>query len=206
MLCALAVASAVSAQVTAVFNWEKPSTLTPAYSAPTSSAPSGEYISNVTFTNNGVSFKIIDDDVKELSRRARFYFGYNTQTVEMRAYLDSEIVVTAPDGMAIESVEWQGAKVGSDYLTALYGTWNGTSWHTDNKTNEPGTMSFYVDATINCTSVTVRCTPLAGVEDIAADAARCTWYTMQGTQLDDEPSTHGIYICRKAQTISKVIR
>ena len=72
-----------------IFNWEAPLTLTPPYSPATSQNKSGEYIGGVEFKGTYSTFTIDDSAIKEKSQSARFFFGYLTQTNEMRAYARS---------------------------------------------------------------------------------------------------------------------
>lgn len=187
---------AAKAQTNALFNWSDPATLTPAYPAPNADNRYGEYISNVDFTNNGVTFTVKDDDVKEQSQRARFLYGYNTQTVEMRAYLNSNIVITAPEGYVITGIRFEGAKVDENYLEP----------YTDESSFKDGvysptvpetTTTFYVAATINCTATHVTITKDAGVDMIVNDntADILEYFNLQGVRIAGVP--HGIVIERR---------
>lgn len=201
------VTCAVYAQ-TAVFDWSAPGSLTPSYPAPTADSRYGEYISNVTFTANDVTLKIDDSSVKELSQRARFLYGYVTQTVEMRAYASSVITIEVSQDKAITSILFEGAKVGDDYLsyTGTDGAFSGTQW-----TAAPGTSVCKVDldvlATINCTRTTVNFAT-AGVDDISVDGddAASQWYTLSGMALQAEPQAPGLYIVRRGAKVAKVVK
>ena len=76
-----------------VFNWEASLTLTPPYSPATAQNRSGATIGGVEFKGKYSTFTIDDSAIKEKSQSARFYFGYLTQTNEMRAYASSVITV-----------------------------------------------------------------------------------------------------------------
>ena len=207
MACVLAFASCAYADtVTAIFNWSDPSTLSPAYPAPTSTNQSGEYIGNVVFSNKGVTVKINDDNVKELSRKARFYFGYLTQCCEMRAYYESDIIVTAPEGMTVSQISFEGAKVGNEYLIPYdeKSSFSGQTWTAGVAARE---AKFFVDVNINCTAMMVRCTGEAGVDDITADDTdtESQWFTLTGIQLNERPTAPGLYIQRKGAKAERVL-
>lgn len=192
--------------VTATFDWSQPSSLTPAYSAPDASNRYGEYIGNVEFSDNGVTCLINDDDVKEGSQKARFLYGYNTQMVEMRAYAQSDIIVTAPEGLVVTRVAFAGAKADGNYMTPYdaNSAFTGQEW----ESSEPGREArFYVEATINCTSMKVVCTEPAGVTDVTVDEANAPeqWYTLQGQALKGKPVAAGLYIERGGGKVRKVV-
>ena len=190
---------------TSVFDWSNPGLLTPAYPAPTAGNRYGEYISNVTFTAGDATLTIDDSSVKEQSQRARFLFGYVTQTVEMRAYATSVITIEVPESQAIKSIAFEGAKVSDEYISygGTDGTFSGTAW-----TATDGVDVCKVDldilATINCTRTTVTATT-AGVDGITTDAdSTTTWYTIDGLQLSAEPTAPGLYIVRKGHKVTKL--
>ena len=189
------------------FNWSDPGSLSPAFPAPNADNRYGEYISNVTFSDNGVTVMVNEDDVKEKSQCARFLYGYLTQAVEMRAYHNSDIIITAPEGMVVKRVQFTGAKADANYLTPYdeNSAFNGQEWSTEQPGRE---VKFYVEATINCNSITVICTEAAGVEDIVADAdaeAATVWYTLSGIAMNEKPSTPGVYVRRQGAKVSKVV-
>lgn len=179
---------------TAVFDWSNPTGLTPAFNAPTSQNRYGEYLDAAVFTDNDVTFTVDDSMVKELSQKARFLYGYVTQTVEMRAYANSIITVTCPQGMEIASIAFKGAKADENYLsyTGSYGSMSGNVW---TATAPVSLVTLDVDATINCTRTTVTFAA-AGVEDIMADDGHipAVWYTPGGMKLSGAPHTPGLYI------------
>lgn len=190
--CALS----TSAQTTVTFDWSKPGSLKPAYPAPDADNRYGEYISNVDFTAGGVTFTVKDDAVKEQSQRARFLFGYNTQMVEMRAYLNSDIVITAPDNMVITAVKFEGAKVDENYLEPYdeEATFKNGSFTPSTPTGE---VKFYVAATINCTATYVTISENAAVTDLQAceQTAGLEYYNLQGVRI--ARPDHGIAIERR---------
>ena len=194
-------------RVTDVFNWSDPASLSPAYGAPTAADRYGAYISMTVFTApGGTTCQIDDSQVAEGSQKARFLYGYNTGVVEMRAYANSDIIVTAPQGMAVESVAFAGAKADGYYMTPYdeHSSFDGQTWAT---TQPAAQARFYVEATINCTSMTVTCVRTAAVSDITADTADAParWYTLQGVALPDRPTAPGLYI-RRTGNASKIIK
>lgn len=188
------------------FNWSQPATLTPAYPAPTADNRYGEYISNVTFTSGPVEFTVDDSSVKEQSQRARFLYGYNTQTVEMRAYVNSVLQIEVPESESIVSITFEGAKVTDTQLSyaGTYGTFKGSTW-TVNPGESVHQVEFDVNATINCTGTTVTLAT-AGVDTVLADptAGTSVWYTLQGTRLAAEPAAPGLYIVRNGANTTKI--
>ena len=192
--------------VQAVFNWADPQSLHPAFNAPTAENRYGEYISKVTFTADGVSLLIDDDAVKEGSQKARFLYGYNTRTVEMRAYPGSDIIIDAPENMTVARVQFEGAKADADYLTSYdeASTWSGQEW----TPSAPAAQAkFYVTTTINCTRIVVVCTEDAGVDAVEADEEAGTeaWFTLQGVRLEKTPSAPGVYVRLKGSKVCKMI-
>jgi hypothetical protein len=186
----------VRADVTAVFNWSDPTTLNPAYTGPTASNRYGQYIGNVLFTDNSVSLLINDDEVADANHKARFLFGYNTQMIEMRAYEDSDIIITAPDGMCVHQVTFEGAKADENYMISYddASSFTDGSWTAGSDAQE---AKFLVCATINCTKITVYCTERTGVDDIVAESASpasARWYTIDGRYLSKQPTASGVYV------------
>lgn len=192
--------SAFAEESTAVFNWSDPTSLNPSYKAPTADNRYGEYISKVTFTANGATFCINDDSVKELSQKARFLYGYNTKIVEMRAYPTSIITVSAPDGGVIKSVTFEGAKVTSDYISAVdddLGTFSGSEWKASESVAVTS-IDLYIDATINCTKTTVKYVGNASVGAISngKDVYPVRWYDLTGRIYTSKPASRGLYIVK----------
>lgn len=181
------------------FNWEASLTLVPPYPPATAQNRSGATIGGVEFKGEYSVFVINDKDIKEKSQSARFYYGYLTQTNELRAYVGSVVIIKAAKNQAISSVAFEGAKVGSDYLyTETPGTWEQGVWTpTEQGVTE---VQFAVLATINCTKTTVNGTAWNAVDDISiyADAEIVSWTDMQGRTYTRRPRTAGIYICRRA--------
>lgn len=91
----ISVASLRAESLTAVFNWANPAALTPAFEVP-GPGSLGVYLDGKTITANGVKFFVDDSEVKELSRKARFYYGYLTNAVELRIYSNSDISSPPP--------------------------------------------------------------------------------------------------------------
>lgn len=188
-----------------IFNWEAPLTLTPPYSPATNQNKSGENIGGIEFKGTYSTFTIDDSAIKEKSQSARFYFGYLTQTNEMRAYARSIITVKAVENQAILGIAFAGAKVGSEYLyTETPGTWDEGAW----TPSEQGVteVQFLVLATINCTKTTVDGSDWNSVDDISVDSSGDveSWTDMQGRTYTHRPQAAGIYICR--HTSGKVTR
>lgn len=188
------------------FDWSRPGSLTPAYPAPTADNRYGEYISNVTFTSGPVELTIDDSSVKEQSQRARFLYGYNTQVVEMRAYVMSSIIISVPETENIVSVSFEGAKVTDQQLTygGTYGTFKGSTWSVK-EGESVHQVEFDVDATINCTATTVTIST-AGADDVFAESASTPgeWFTLEGIRLPARPDVPGLYIVRNGSKTVKV--
>lgn len=202
-------AFATDSQAGPTFNWSDPSSLTPAFSAPTSENRYGEYISNVEFTGgdlNTIHLVINDKDVKEQSQRARFLYGYNTRQVEMRAYTNSVISIWSTKN-GIARITFTGPKADENYLEYIGddGTFKGGVWD-GNVDSEK--VEFRVNATINCFSIDV--TPSsAGVDDVAVDVdddACAVWYTLEGRRLDSRPTIPGLYVRRGVKATLTLVR
>lgn len=206
IVCFLAAVAALQApaQATAVFNWSNPAGLTPAYAAPTAENRYGEYIGGVEFTSAGVTLVIDDEDVAQLSQKARFLYGYLTQVVEMRAYPGSLISITAPEGRHVARIEFAGAKADESYMQTPEGKLLNGVW-TPAETR-PNPVIFTIDATINCTKITVVTEQTQGVDDIVADTdAEAQWYTVGGVELPARPAVPGLYVRRLAGRSKLVI-
>lgn len=195
---------------TASFRWSQPATLTPAFAAPDADNRYGEYISKVSFTAGEVSLTVDDDDVKESSQKARFLFGYNTREVEMRAYPGSYVKITVPEGRRIVLVSFDGAKVGTSYMSVDWpktgaGLVDGTTatWRFDGDNRE---VIFYIDVTINCTLTTVTSDKTTGVPDIVTGRAEdAEWFTLGGIVLPEKPTLPGVYLRRNGSTVSRIL-
>ena len=192
------------------FNWANPSTLSPAYPAPTEDNRYGEYISNVTFTSGPVTLTVDDDAVLQGSQKARFLYGYLTRTVEMRAYELSNIVVKADAQYSIREITFDESSVRSVPLSYYMGegTLDGNVWtaYPGDPVNE---VVFDVDATTNLilTSVTLIPADEAGVDTVVSDGVAETtrWFTLSGVELARQPSAPGLYLKRRGHTTLKVV-
>lgn len=188
------------------FNWSAPASLNPSFAAPTADNRYGEYIGGVTFTgdNDGynVTFLINDDNVKELSQKARFLYGYNTKTVELRVYSGSTITITATNPeQPIFQITWDGAKVGPDYMSILEGGgkwYNSSTWICGEDYNVHS-VKFLVNATINCTLTEAQFV-YGGVDDIMADSHDTVTaaFTPDGQSVAWPAEKPGLYIVRHA--------
>lgn len=193
----------LSAQ-SSIFDWSNPQTLSPSFPAPDEQNRYGEYIGNVEFVSGPVTLTIDDSEVIEQSQRARFLWGYMTQIVEMRAYRNSVIKITASDDEYIKNISFEGAKVSDQQLTLITegGNFANRTWSADD--TDVRTVEFFVEATINCT--------LTAVETGTASVSECyyqtdvpqQWFTVQGICLSEKPVTPGVYILRKGNNVTKV--
>jgi hypothetical protein len=190
-----------------VFDWANPTTLSPSYNGPTSSDRYGEYIGGVTFSDNGVTLIIDDSNVSQASQKARFIYGYNTSSIEMRAYVNSDIIITAPEGYGVTNVDFEGAKADELYMTSYdtESTFANGSWAASIPAQE---AKFYVDATINCTKITVTCSESNAVRDIIAGDAEThveEWYDTLGHKLSTQPTKPGLFILKKNNTAKTIL-
>lgn len=186
----------ISAQ-TVIFNWAAPQSLTPPFEAPTSTNRYGPYIADSVFTSpEGVTIDIDDSEVKELSQKARFLYGYLTGEVELRVYPSSFITIAAPEKLQIKSVSFAGAKADNTYMEYVgeNGEFKGNTWTTS--TDGVKSVIFEVKSTINCTSTTVVLTENASVNDITIDHGDSQefWYNINGIRHDSLPTVKGTYI------------
>ena len=208
VLLALASAFGSQAQLSATFNWADPASLTPAYSAPTSANRYGEYVSMKTFTdtNSGTTVFIDDSGVDQQSQKARFLYGYLSNAVELRVYPQSQMVFTVPDGQYISKIEFQGPKVGQEYLDEEngLGSWNMGTWTTGEKHER--SVTFDVSVTINCTATIVSAQKGLGVSDITTDSStEAAYYTLHGVAVDPQALNPGLYIVRRGTETGKVL-
>lgn len=203
---ALVLTPVVSAQtpdsgtVTANFNWSSPGSLSPAFSSPDETNRAGEYVGNVTFTDNGITFLVSDEDVKEKSRSARFYFGFNTQTCELRVYAESEIIITAPENMTVTSVTFSGPEADSERFFAYNeGSWNNYTFELQGDATQNNVVKFYTESRIEITNTIVTCTPLNAVTDITADidTTPAKYYDLSGRSVSVDNLTPGLYVKRQ---------
>jgi hypothetical protein len=207
LIAILVCVATAKASVDAVFNWSTPATLTPSFTASLNSSNRyGDYVSNVTFSDNGVTLVINDDNVTDASQKARFVYNYLTDCIEIRAYANSDITITAPEGYGVSSVTFEGAKADENYLSSTsQGTFAKGSW-TASLSAQAAT--FHVDATINCTQITVKCTESNGVNDIIADNASSrsvAWFNILGQKLSSQPSRAGVYIYKNGNTAKQIL-
>lgn len=185
--------------IKATFDWSNPTTLSPSYPSPTETKRSGEYVGNVKFTNNGVTMVVSDEEIKEKSQSARFYFGYNTGVCELRVYTNSDIIITAPTGMSITSIDFMGPEVGEYYLEPYCtGSWNGMIFTPDDE-NIHNEVKFYAPSRVEITNTVVTCSRVNAVTDIHDDVddAQPVYYDLQGRPVDGNNITKGLYICKK---------
>lgn len=192
------------------FNWANPGTLTPAFPAPDPNNRYGEYISNVEFKSGPVSFVVNDDGVLQGSQKARFLYGYTTQTVEMRAYQLSVISISVSEGYKIDEIRFEESQVREiplDY-TGTQGLFKNNVW-TAKPTVDLERVDFDVISTTNCTLTSVKVSEksLDSVSNIiSGNDEECEeWYTLSGMRLSARPELSGLYICRKGGNQTKVI-
>ncbi len=201
------VAAVISAQTqTAVFNWADPGSLTPAFEAPTSADRYGPYIGDTIFTTSeGVSFDIDDSKVKELSQKARFLYGYLTESVELRVYPQSSIIISAPEGKVITSIAFAGAKADDNYMDYVgeNGQFKGNIWTATG--SGASSVMFSISTTINCTSTTVIIGEDADVNDITYESDSGIWFGIDGSRFNTEPVVPGIYIHSINGRTSKIL-
>ncbi|MDE6397634.1 MAG: hypothetical protein K2K84_10220 [Muribaculaceae bacterium] len=205
ILCLVTALFPASAQ-TVVFNWSDPASLTPSFEAPTSANRYGPYIGETIFTTTeGISLDIDDSDVKELSQKARFLYGYLTEEVELRVYPNSTITISVPEGKTIVSVSFTGAKADDSYLTYTgdKGILKGNTW-----TSSGGivpSVGFAITTTINCTSTTVVIGDAAGINDVTIDEDNVIWFGTDGTRYSGRPKVPGVYIRQNNAKSSKIL-
>lgn len=196
-------------QTVSTFDWSDPGTLTPQFSAPTSSNRYGEYIGDVVFTGEHATLVVVDSLIKEQSQQARFLYGYNTGMVEMRAYPGSFITIKATDDdHYITQVEFQGAKVGIDYLDEVnnQGSWSRGTWTAGDERCSSVTFGVYV--TINCTATIVYSSAGLGVPALSSDdsdtESAAEYYTLTGQRVT-APVKGNLYLRCSGANVSKVL-
>ncbi len=160
------------------------------------------------FSNSGVSVFVDDSQVSELSRKARLYYGYTTAAVELRFYANSDLVITAPEGMVVESVSFTGPEADGYYLSSYdeSSKWSGATWIAGTLAQE---VKFYCATRCEISTTTVICKESSGVGDIVVDEsdAQELWYDLGGRCLIDRPTSPGIYLLRQgSKTTKHVVR
>lgn len=202
--CLIFAASVSVAQesITAVFDWSKPESLDPAFRGPESGDKIGVNLDGAVFTSRGVKFRVDDSRVSEGSRKARFYWAYLTDGIELRAYMDTDIIITAPEGMAIQSVSFTGPQADSDSLTPCdtSGAWSGATWTAGTDASE---VSFYVPVRCELTTTAVTCKAWNAVGSIAADPQPGQWYDLSGRPVTGRPSVPGVYLLRRGTSVTR---
>ena len=189
------------------FNWSSPSSLFPPLKAPDSGNRNGEYLSGITFTNGPVSLTVSDDNLDEDSQSTRLFWALSTETVEMRAYPGAMITISVPVEEEIKRITFLGDKVSERQLSCIGNTGkiSGNTWL---PTSQPGMMEvrFRVDATINCTCISVSVSD-AGVDEMfsATVPESSNYYTLRGERLSRKPKTPGIYLRGSASGFQKII-
>lgn len=128
----------------------------------------------------------------------------------MRAYPGSYIKIDVPEGRRIVSVSFDGAKVGTGYMTvdrpgtgaeSVEGSTATWRFSGDNRQ-----VVFYIDVTINCTLTTVTSDKTTDVTDIVAGTSEdAVWYTMQGVTLPGCPTAPGVYLRRNGTEVSRIL-
>lgn len=193
------------------FNWADPGSLTPSFGAPNSSNRYGEYISNVTFHSGPVSLLVNDDDVLQGSQKARFLYGYMTQTVEMRAYANSVLEFSVSQDSVITEIKFVQSVADDVPLDfgGTNGTLDGNTWTASNG-EQVHRVIFDVIATTNLTNTVVTVEAADGgldaVGDIVIDGdASEEWYTLQGIRLSRRPTVAGLFIRKSSEGTSKVL-
>lgn len=209
-LCLIFLSALMCFSQTYRFNWAAPQTLDPPYPAPDANNRYGEYIGKDIFTAGPVSLMVDDDYVMQGSQKARFLYGYNTLTVEMRAYMLSTINIMVPEDYTITEISFEESQV-RDIPLAYYGPWG--TFKTNRWTASAERVNeviFDVEATITCTMTTVKVKKVEAAEDSVADIfgdekdTMVQWLDLNGLTLDKKPSTPGIYLCRKGAAVLKV--
>jgi hypothetical protein len=196
------------ADETAVFNWASPSSLAPTYAAPTSANRTGDYIGNVVFRSNGVELVICDNDVPDAADKARLVYNNYTAAPELRSNLYSYILITAPEGMDVSQVLFEGAKVGDSYLrsTLVDSSFKNGTWTAGSAASS--TAQFDVISTINCSKITVICTQHSGVTDITTDndanISPTAWFMLNGAKLTQRPLAPGVYVQQQGKSFKKI--
>ena len=198
----LLLSASAQADVTVVFDWTDPSSLTPAFEVP-GPGSLGVYLDGKTITDDGVEFFVDDTEVKEKSRKARFYYGYLTNAVELRVYSNSDIIITAPEGMEVVSVGFTGPEADSEYLTPYAeGAWSGDTWVVAEPARQ---VRFYSEGRCELSTTTVVCKDVSAVRNLIADELDGVeaWYDLSGRALDSRPTVPGIYLLRRASSVTK---
>lgn len=129
------------AQSTATFDFTNGPALNPAQT-PSETASKGVVVSDVEFTDNGVSL------VATKGSNDAVLWTKTDNTTELRVYKTGKITVTAPTGKVITAITFSGSKV--SFMVASDGNFNNGSY-----TGSYNTVTFAVSGTLNITSIAV---------------------------------------------------
>ncbi len=129
------------AQSTATFDFTNGPALNPAQT-PSETASKGVVVSDVEFTDNGVTL------VSTKGTNDAVLWTKTDYTTELRVYKTGKITVTAPTGKVITAITFSGSKVSS--MVASDGNFDNGSY-----TGNYNSVTFAVSGTLNITSITV---------------------------------------------------
>lgn len=182
-----------STQGTATFNFNDPTTLTPAYEA-----VSDTEINGTNFTAKEVITMTFADG----SQSARLW-SCGTHGMEVRAYNGATITVAAAEGNVINSVQFEGASLTNitEGSTAL----NEGVWEANGSEAVKNVVFSVGPKRADITKVTVNYTTISGVADIEFDEnAPVEFYNLQGVRMNGE-LTPGLYIRRQGSKAAKIL-
>lgn len=213
----------------ATFNFAAPTTLTPSfpdwtenYTEPWVADNTNTMIdlADVVLTNNGVEFaNFVNEGVSTTTTPWRIY-RQSTGVQELRWYKNRHILVSAPDGYYVQSVEFYSPRTAkqSNLGNVAVGVSGGAKlsvietlpegmgcgfvyYNTDQSVVS---QSFFVTSTTSAQLVKVYYEPVTtGVDSIeAAEAAEAVYYNLQGVRVANPEN--GLYIRVQGKTVSKV--
>ncbi len=150
------------AQSTATFDFTNGPALNPAQT-PSATASKGVSVSDVQFTNNGVTLVA----TKGGNNDALLFTTSDGSTTELRVYKTGKITVTAPTGKVITAITFSGNSVAT--MVPSDGNFNKGSY-----TGNYNTVTFAVSGTLKISTITVTYDDEGGVTPPAPEAEYST--------------------------------
>ncbi|MGM9848106.1 MAG: chitobiase/beta-hexosaminidase C-terminal domain-containing protein [Muribaculaceae bacterium] len=191
----------------AMFNFQDPSTLNPAYTLDdaTADGSTGNFLINV----DDVAFTVAEISVKAVKvsggTASRLYYQTASEAWTYRVYKNYSIEIASSSDNTITKVTMVCNK-GGNYITN--GDFTGTAKLVEWTAPEGGvsSVSFATTGTVVIETITVEASgKLSGVENvtIADENAPVEYFNLQGVRVANPEN--GLYIRRQGNTVSKVV-
>lgn len=186
---------------TATFDFNAPSSLSPAQGQPGEGAENAINITNVTFTDGPVSLSFyMPAELEGKSKDPRLYLYKGTP--ELRMYSGTSMTIAATEAQ-ITGIEFQCSYDDNINGTASTGTL--TAGKPAIWAGEAPSVTFDWSATSKANKIVVTYVTNAGIDavDTTDDDAPVEFYNLQGVRVENP--TAGIYIRRQGRNVTKVL-